>query len=200
MTTPSPLENKLYARRFDDGLLDVLVGLGLILVGASWMADLPVYGVFAPVLMVPLWTFIRERVIEPRLEAVIFSPEREAKTRGSMMAWFVFGAAVLLTEIAIYLYASRAAGSVLDRLGEVIVALPAALVVIGLLGGLMIGAWRFAGYAAAALGVATIGALRGVEDPGLLILVIGALVLGGAVTLLARFFKSHPAPEKPDAV
>jgi hypothetical protein len=200
MSTTSPLENKLYARRFDDGLIDLFVAIGLIAIGASWMLDAPAYGVIAPAVLVPVWKQTRKQLIEPRLEAVTFSPEREAKTRGSMMAWLIFGAAVLLTEIAIFLYASRAEGSIIDRLSEFVVALPAALVAVGLLGGLMVGAWRFAGYAAAALGVAVIGALRGVDDPGLLILVIGALVLGGAVALLARFFKSHPAPETHDAV
>lgn len=200
MSAVSLLEDRLYARRFDDGLIDLFVALGLIVIGASWMLNAPVYGAIAPAVLVPVWKLVRERVIEPRMAAVAFSPDRVAKTRRSMLAWLIFGAAVLLTEIAIFLYASRTEGSILDRLSEVIVALPAALVALGLLGGLTIGAWRFAGYAAAAMGIAVIGALRGVDDPGLLILIIGALVLGGAAALLARFFRTHPAPDKTDAV
>lgn len=200
MSAVSRLENKLYARRFDDGLIDLFIAIGLIAIGASWMLDAPVYGVIAPAILVPVWKQMRETLIEPRLDAVTFSPERDAKTRGSMVAWLIFGVAVLLTEIAVFLYASRAEGSILDRLSDFVVALPAALVALGLLGGLMIGAWRFAGYAAAALGIAVVGALRGVEDPGLLILAIGALVLGGAVALLARFLRTHPARGDQDAV
>ena len=200
MSDVSPLENKLFARRFDDGLVDLVVGIGLMIIGASWLFDAAIYGALAPALLVPVWVAARKNMIEPRLEAVTFSAQRQAQTRGSMIGWFVFGVGVLLTEIAIFVYASRAEGSIFGRIDEVIVALPAALIAVGLLAGLMIGAWRFVGYAAAALGVAAFGALRPVEDPGVLILVIGGLVLGGGVTLLARFFKTHPMPEGEDAV
>ncbi len=200
MTATSPLENRLYARRFEDGLLDLFVAIGLIVIGASWMLDAPVYGAIAPAVLVPVWKQTRERMIEPRLQAVKFNPEREARTRGSMLAWLIFGAAVLLTEIAIFLYASRAEGSIIDRLSDVIVALPAALIAIGLLGGLIIGARRFIGYALGALIIAAGGVLLNANQPGLLILGIGLMVCLSSAWLLTRFFRTNPSPERADAV
>jgi hypothetical protein len=200
MSTVSPLENKLYARRFDDGLIDLFVAIGLVVIGASWMLDAPVYGAIAPAVLVPFWKLMRERMIEPRLQAVTFSPQRAAKTRGSLFAWFIFGAAVLLTEIAIFLYASREAGSILDRLSEVVVALPAALIALGLLAGLLIGARRFVGYAIGAAAIAVAGALIGSEQPGVMIFAVGLMVLAFAVVRLGRFFQTHPLPDADNAV
>ena len=46
MTTP--LTRALYRRSFDDGWLDVLVGLGLTLIGFAWLADQIVLGALVP--------------------------------------------------------------------------------------------------------------------------------------------------------
>lgn len=205
MSAASPLENVLYARRFDDGLLDLFVGAGLVLIGAAWMAASPVYGALAPAVLVPAWTPLRERWIERRLASVTFSAERESETRKSMIGWLIFGACVLITELVVLVFAGGGEASILARLDDAIVALPSALVATGLLAGLMIGAWRFAGYAAAALGIGVIGVVRGVKEPGVPILAAGLLVLCGAAALLVRFFRTHPltdlaGEDGPDAV
>lgn len=205
MSAASPLENVLYARRFDDGLIDLFVGVGLTLIGLAWMLDAPVYGALVPAVLVPVWKLLRERWVGPRLATVRFSAERESETRGSMIGWLIFGACVLVTELVVVLFAGRSEASILERLDDAIVALPSALVAMGLLAGLMIRAWRFAGYAAAALAIAGVGVLHGVEEPGALILATGILVLCAATALLVRFFRSHPLTDadeqdRPNAV
>jgi hypothetical protein len=198
MSPASPLENLLYARRFDDGLLDLFVGVGLILIGLAWMLDAPVYSALAPAVLVPMWMPLRERWVERRLAAVRFSDERENETRGSMIGWLIFGACVLLTALVVVLFAGRGEASILERLDDAIVALPSALVATGLLAALMIGAWRFAGYAAASLAIGGVGVVRGVEEPGILILATGILVMCAAAALLVRFFKTHPLTDVDD--
>jgi len=190
MTTP--LTRALYRRSFDDGWLDVLVGLGLTLIGVAWLADQIVLGALVPAVLAPFWTIGRRKLVEPRLASPQFGTDRQAQTRRSLTGWAIFGAGIALTELAFLVFVNRS-GAGLTGLGDLAVGIPAILVGIGLLAGLIVGAKRFLAYGVVATGLGLAGAWAGVERPGLLILLSGAFVLACGVALLARFMARYPA-------
>ena len=189
--TATPLENALFAQRFDDGLLDVFVGLGLVLIGASWLADLIPLGAIAPALLIPFWNKTRASVVEPRMASVQFGANRDTATRRNLTRWFLFGAGVLMAEIAIFFYSRETNAPLFSGFNSVIAGVPTMLIGIGLLAGLMVGAWRFVGYAVAAVTIGFGGAALGVDTPGLLIGAAGLVVLIGGAVLMMRFLRTH---------
>ena len=190
MTTP--LTRALYRRSFDDGWLDVLVGLGLTLIGLAWLADQIVLGALVPAVLAPFWTIGRRTLVEPRLASPQFGTAKQAETRRALTGWVIFGAGVGLTELAFLVFVNRG-GTGLSGLGDLAVGIPAMLVGLGLFAGLILGARRFVAYAVFAIGLGLAGAWAGVERPGLLILLSGGLVLACGGALLARFMARHPA-------
>lgn len=189
MTTP--LTRALYRRSFDDGWLDVLVGLGLTLIGVAWLADQVVLGALVPAVLAPFWTIGRRALVEPRLASPHFGTPKQAETRRALTGWVIFGAGVGLSELAFLFFLNRG-GTGLTGLGNVAVGIPAMLVGLGLFAGLILGAKRFIAYGAFAIGLGLAGAWTGVERPGLLILLPGGLVLACGSAMLARFMARHP--------
>jgi hypothetical protein len=196
MTTP--LTRKLYRRSFDDGWLDVLVGLGLTLIGLAWLADQIVLGALVPAVLAPFWTIGRRALVEPRLASPQFGTAQQAETRRALTGWVIFGAGVGLTELAFLFFVNRG-GTGLAGLDDLAVGIPALLVGVGLFAGLILGAKRFAAYGVFAIGLGLTGAWAGVEQPGLLILLSGGLVLACGGALLARFMARHPAIDAGEA-
>ena len=75
------LEGRLFRRYWDDGLLDLLVGVGVLLIGIGWVCDQVALAAFTPALLVPLWRPLRARLVEPRLGAVEFADKRVRRQR-----------------------------------------------------------------------------------------------------------------------
>ena len=194
----SQLENTLYRRSFDDGWLDVLVGLGIAAIGASWIADIIPLGAVAPAILIPFWETGRERFVFPRMAQPSFRGQRHDASRKSLIGWFIFGAGVLLTEITIFFYARQTGHPLFDNAQNIIVALPVILIGVGLLAGLMIGAKRYIGYAIMAFTIGGIGIATQTEEPGYLILAAGLVILLAGTAMLIRFMRKYPLNESPD--
>lgn len=183
------LEKELYAGRFDDGLLDLCVGLGLLGVGLSWLSGWHVYGAVMPALLIPLWIALRRRVSEPRLGRVEFAPARRRSERSWLLGTLALGSAVLVLAVAVYLAVGR--GGAAPR--ALVPLLPGLLLALGLvLVSAMIGAPRFAAYALALGGLAALTTWLG-ADPGVYIAAGGGLLCLWAAALVARFLSTHPA-------
>ncbi|MEP3074362.1 hypothetical protein [Maricaulis sp.] len=193
-----PMTRALYRRSFDDGWLDVLTGLGLVLIGLAWLADQIVLGALVPAALAPFWTIGRRALVEPRLSSPQFGSAQQAETRRALTGWLIFGAGVGLTELAFLIFVNRG-GTGLGGVGNVAVGIPAILVGLGLFAGLMLGAKRFAAYGLFAIGLGLAGAWTGTDRPGLLILLSGVLVLACGGALLARFMMRYPMTGDEDA-
>ena len=97
----TPMEKRLFRRSFDDGWLDVLVGLGLTGIGVCWLAGAIALTAVVPAVLFPFWKIGREALVEPRLGRVRFSEARTEETRRSLTGWLVLGASVLVAEAAV---------------------------------------------------------------------------------------------------
>ena len=194
--TTLPLEHALLRRSFDDGWLDILVGTGLIAIGTAWLLDAVIAGAAIPAILVPVWLAGRKSIVEPRLAQPRFRDTQLQAKRRDLTGWFILGAAVLLAEIAVVFSAHKAGAADFALLSEFAVGIPAALVAVGLLAGLVASARRFILYSLAAFGIAASGALLQSEAPGLLIALCGVLPLVSGGVLMLRFLSRHPLTER----
>jgi hypothetical protein len=181
-------EHDLFTSYWDDGLIDLLCGLAVLVTGLGWESD---FGALA-ILQAPLWTILwsplRHRIVEPRAGFVRFSQSRQRRTTLGLLRTLALGAgALVLTFLLVFVVREGGEGAPIERLAP---ALPAVLVAIASgLACALTGARRFLGYSLVLVigAAATVVLMRGPAPP----LALGGLVatLSGAV-LLARFLKA----------
>ncbi len=173
----SPIESKIVRMFWNDGLLDILAGLGVLLVGISWHFDLTVMGAVAPVLLVPLWKPLRQKITEPNLGLVEFSDRQQVRNRSFLIIAIGSGTVTFLLGIGVYLMVSKQA--INFDMKRIVQALPAVL-----LGGMALmtaqitSLKRFHGYAAVLIGL---GIITAILMPG----PAWALIAGGTVMLVS---------------
>jgi hypothetical protein len=180
-------EARLFRAYWDDGLVDLLFGLGAIAVGILWLADLVVFGAIVPALLALAWRPLRSAIVEPRSGWAEFSRARTESNRHKLLASVVIGVG-LLGLIAGASVATNADGGLAPS--DLAAAIPAALVgIMAVLLGIGLSLGRFVAYgvAFAVAGVAV--ALAG-GDPGLAILLGGIVTSASGGWLLARFLRA----------
>lgn len=121
----TPVESGIVRTYWNDGLLDILSGMGVLLIGIAWLCDLPVMGAIAPPLLIPLWKPLRNKLTDPRLGSVEFSDRQETRNRSFMIFSMAAGLLSCLLAVVVYFRVSQA-DSEFD-LRRVVQALPAIL-------------------------------------------------------------------------
>jgi len=189
------LERQSYRSRWQDGLLDLTGGLGVLAVGGSWTCEL-FWGVgfIAPVLIV-LWLLLRRRVVEPRIGKVRFRLERRESERSGIQGSLLFGVGLLAMVLVIQLFRMRSEGGVDAWVSDWIAALPSVLLALmALAAAALTGLGRFVAYAGVLLATATVATPLGME-PGAQMAISGAVITVVGLFLFARFLSGHPLPE-----
>lgn len=187
------IEQGLYASRWDDGLLDLFAGLGVLLVGIGWLGPWPALGGVAPALLIPIWPLVRRRFVEPRSGFVAFGPQRGRAERRSLVGLVGLGLGTFAFAVIGYV-ASRGGDAWLPA---VIPALPGVLIGLGgVVVGLTFQLRRMVTYGLLAAAVAGAFTLLGTE-PGVYLVVTGALISIAGAARLARFIREHPVPPEP---
>lgn len=186
----SRVERSVVRRYWDDGLIDILSGLGVLLIGIAWQSDLVPLGAVAPAMLIPLWKPLRKRLTEPRLGYVEFSDAQEGRQR-SFLVWSI-GAGCLTLAVAVGVYFLRVSSGPALPVERWIAALPACLI-----GGLaaavslLILVPRFVAYGAVFVltGIAVV-----LLDwrPGAALIAGGTVVTAAGLLRLGRFLHSHP--------
>jgi hypothetical protein len=184
-------ERRLFQAQWDDGSLDLVGGVAVLLIGVGYLVE----QVLAEVVVVPLalvaWMALRARVIEPRAGHVTLSRPRRERSGRELAGTAGAGAGILVLFVVLAL---QAGGGDLDLAGWVD-GLPALLVALPVvIGGALIRARRFAVYAAVLLFGAVAAVVTGV-DPGVPLVVGGAVMAVAGAMLLARFLASTRALE-----
>jgi len=96
------VESTLFRSYWDDGLLDVFAGIAVIGIAALWAVDLVVLGSIVPVVLIPFWSPLRRRVVEPRVGYVEFSESRTAGNRRWLASSAALGVVVLALVVSLY--------------------------------------------------------------------------------------------------
>jgi hypothetical protein len=186
-TSSASPESRLFRAYWDDGLLDVLFGVGAVAVGLLWMVELVVFGAIVPAFLALAWNPLRRAIVEPRVGWVEFNAARTESNRRKLLAAVSIGLGSLALVVVLVI-AARSGNDLVP--GVLAAALPAVLV--GVMAGLIgvgLSLARFLGYALAFAAAGVLVALAGGE-PGLAILLGGVVTLLSGAWLLTRFLRA----------
>lgn len=184
-------ERDLFRSFWDDGLLDILSGMALLLAGLGWQSEIGALAVVQAPLWIVLWVPLRRLVVEPRAGFVRFSLARRKRNTHELTSTLALGlgllAVVILTALVV-----RERGA-LPTSAQAVDGLPAVLVaVVAVLAGLLTGARRFHGYALGlVVGAAVMIVFR--LGPAVPLVVVGLVVIAVGVVLLGRFLRTARA-------
>jgi hypothetical protein len=195
-TNVENIESEAYRDSYSDGLVDMFIGLGMTLIGGTWLwleAQAGVVGGIAAVIawgMVP----IRRRILEPRIGYVKWAPPRIKWERKQLKRLFWMLTAALLIGIAFAQSVIQDDGGA-SRDRTVVAGLPALLLAIGaFVLAATSGFRRLWVYGAVLLSAAAVTIL--IEaGPGGSLLAAGVAIGVSGVVLLSRFLRAHPVRE-----
>jgi len=184
------LERNAFRSYWDDGLLDLLAGLCLVAIGASWWKDAAVLGAVFPAVAFSMWYPLRKRLIEPRLGYVEFSGKRELKARSFKQGMTSFLSGTTLLGLAVFYYWNSGQ---FPELREFVPGVPATiLALMAFPFGIFTGCRRYFVYAAALIAAALVTVFMHTR-PGPPIFGAGVAVTVSGLALMIRFFNSHRA-------
>jgi len=194
-TSSNPLEQQA-ARYFDDGLFDIVLGMGLLLCGIfiAGGGTLAVLAAILPALTIALMPALKKRITIPRLRSSDVPPDMERRLRQAKTFTIVVIAAMLLLSL---LALALARTNILPP-----ITLPSAGVAGGIAGLLLVllgffgwasGARRFSAYIVLAILAAACGfwLQLGIETS---LVALGAIIALCGLTILIRFIRNHPRP------
>jgi predicted small integral membrane protein len=180
------LERRLFRQYWDDGLLDVLSGVGALAVGLSWAVDLVALGAAVPAVLAALWVPLRRRLVEPRAGLVEFADQRVERNRRGLVGSALLGLAALAAFAALAFWAAPNPGGPWRAMAP---ALPALLLgLLAVVAGLILGLPRFVVYAGL-FSVAGLGVAATDSRPEVAILAAGLLVLASGAWRMNRFLR-----------
>ena len=190
------IEADAYRSRFDDGLLDLYIGIALLWIGASWMwfeETAAILAVFPALVVTPFVTW-RKRFIEERTGYVRFSEPRRRRERRSLVSILVIGEVVLIVGIVAGIVFGQGGNvrDALDWLGPGIIAFIIAIMV----GMVAVASTlpRLFAYATL-LVVGAVAAASFETSPGTPLLIVGGVVTVWGAVLTTRFVRAHPRVE-----
>lgn len=188
-------ENKAYRSFWNDGLLDLMCGLAILMIGVSWWQHLVALGAIFPAICVSLWYPLRARLVEPRMGYVEFTGARELKVRTFRFGLVAFFVGTMLLGAVVFMFARGGTSS----LPIVWVAgLPLSLIAIPILFfGLFTNCKRFFAYAVLLL-LAGVGTVFSGSEPHVGMITCGFLIAVAGLVTLFRFLSRYPA-QPPEA-
>jgi len=185
------LEQSAFRSFWNDGLLDVMLGLAILLVGISWWQDAPVLGILFLPIAVSLWHPIRKKLVEPRMGFVEFSGSREIKARSFRYGLASFFAGTMLLGVLIY---SLWNNEILPKPAEWVGGFPLVLTGIpAVFFALFTGCKRFSVYGlimfVSAIELVILG-----REPHEGLIACGVIILISGLVILTRFITRYPVP------
>jgi len=186
------IERKAYQTIWDDGLIDIFVGLALFLIGVFWVSQGSAYSTFVAPVLVPFWVVARKRFSEPRTGVVHFSTERLAKENKKLRLLFLFGVFTFVIGVAWYFVARENGLFAAPPDTNFVAGLPAALLAIpAIIVAFAYELKRFFVYAAVLL-ISALPVILLDLHPGWAFIPGGFLCIGAGSTLLFRFMCKYP--------
>lgn len=190
-TSQQHIESALFRSYWDDGLLDLLSGVGLLAIGIGWTTNMVVLAAVMPAVLTVFWRPLRARVVEPHGGFVRFSRSRQHRTTRGLWLTTALGTVTFVLGIALYVITRQRGATPIVVL--LVPGLPAALIaILAFLAGLLTGARRFHGYGLTLMAAALVTILLHVE-PGPPLAAVGLLVVATGTILLIQFLKASRA-------
>ena len=192
------LSRRAYLSYHQDGLIDILIGLGILGFGLMLLTGSIVFNMLAwmPIIFyVPL----KNRITVPRFGFVQFTSERVKKQR--LLIAVMVGLLFFAFGLGLYVFAMW---DEMPPLVEILMAGDGMLLLGGLFAmmllaaGLITGLDRLFIYAILTILILSGGGLLGIE-PEIRVVFLGALILLIGIILLVRFLRVYPLPKDESA-
>lgn len=182
------LAQRAYLSYHQDGIIDLLIGWMMLAFGLRLLFDSVAFALLA---WLPLLSYvpIKNTVTVPRLGYVQFGADygrRQRKRLGAILVGVMF---LLVLAIALLVLAAPSALSGL--VGDGMFIYGAVVTILLLLGGFLTRIWRLAVYGLLCAILAVAGAVAGLPET-LLFIVLGLLILLVGAILLVRFLRKYP--------
>lgn len=192
------LSRKAYLSYHQDGLIDILIGLGILGFGLMMLTGNVIFNMLAwmPIIF---YMPLKNRITVPRFGYVQFSSERAQRVK-LLLALLV---GLLLFSFLLGLYVFAVADN-MPPLVELLVAGDGMLLIGGLfvlmmlLAGIATGLSRLFVYAVLTMLIVPGGAVLGIV-PEMRVIFLGALILTVGIILLVRFLRAYPLPKDESA-
>lgn len=186
----SNIEKMAFKSYWDDGLLDIMLGLVLLVLGITWWQGVAVFGAIFPAVCVSMWSPLRKRLIEPRMGYVEFSGKRNLEARTFRFGLAAFFAGSMAFGLVIFFLFEN---SLPTKASEWIAGFPLVLIAIpALFFALFTRCLRFAAYTFLLLLAGLTIVLMG-WDPHIGFMGSGIVITASGLMILARFLTRHPA-------
>lgn len=189
------IERKAYLSYYQDGLLDIFLGLGILIFAIGMATDTATYvGGLLGALIIPSWAAAKRFVTIPRLGVVKFGPERKIRIEREKRFFRIFLALTLLAGAALLipLYAKGIPPWLHAWLKKFIFA-PMGL--IGVVGLGFLAYWkqinRYYAYAVLVLVAVFVRPILNAPAPQYLIS-LGLIILLSGLAVLLRFLRNYP--------
>ncbi len=186
------LEKQVYHSLWEDGLIDIFVGIALVGLGSFWLSkETSAYGaIFIPIL-IPFWSVARQRITLPRLGEVSFSTERQATEHKKLGGMILLGTVVMAVGV-VWFVIIRGGGPRPDWLAHSVAGLPAMLLAFGtMVTAFAIGQLRFFIYSAVLAASGVVVVLLSLR-PGWGFLPAGIVALLTGAAHFYRFLRKYP--------
>ncbi|MDX1416618.1 MAG: hypothetical protein R3293_20630 [Candidatus Promineifilaceae bacterium] len=189
------LARKAYISYHQDGLIDILIGVGIIGFAFMMLTGNVVFNMLAwmPVL---LYVPIKKRITIPRFGYVQFTSKE--KRHVQLLIGLIVG--ILFLAFFLGLYFFIASGSMPPALFGLVqrydlLLLGFLLAIPMILGGALTGLSRFYAYAVLTLVIIGTGIFLGIDAP-YYVLLLGLAILMVGINLMIRFLRKYPLPDE----
>ena len=96
------IEKKAYLSYYQDGLLDIFLGIAIISFGIGMATDQSYIGSIMPAILFPLWVTIKKSITIPRIGNVNFSPERKLRIKKETAFFAIFFTVTVIAGAGIF--------------------------------------------------------------------------------------------------
>lgn len=187
------LEREAYASSYSDGIIDILVGVSLIWIGAAWiwLPDFAGLAGVLPAVAIPSVYVFRKQFVQNRAGYVKWSPPRQRWEKRSLALILSLGIALFALGVLAFIVVdgSLIDDDLLDLIMPGLLAYLLALCCVVL--GFVMQRWRLFAYAAVLVGSGVVAGLSG-ANPGWPLLIAGLPVTVVGFGMLARYINDHP--------
>ena len=173
-------EGKIFRAYWQDGVLDLLAGVSVLLIGVGWVAGFTLATVVVPPVALVTWPILRHRITDPRLGRVRFNARRRFEMRHGVIAVASLAVVLFMTDTPPAFPRWLVPGIPGLILAALALSAAAALRLV-----------RFVAYAAVFMTAALIVCVLDGE-PGWAIVAGGAAAAANGARMLASFFRDFP--------
>lgn len=185
------LARKAYLSYHQDGIIDILVGLGITGFGLFMLTT---NYVFMMLTWLPILFYmpLKNRITIPRFGFVRFSGEAEQRRKLFIVALIGVMSLSLFAGIGVFFLFESGSPGLRGFLGQyLILVLGIFFALAAIFAAIFTGVWRFVVYAVVGLGIIIAGIQLQIPEPYYVIF-IGILILLSGIWLLARFLRKYP--------